>query len=329
MDRPTGQIIRRCERSRPGEPVHVDIKKLANIPDGGGHRIMPRQQAAGNRQATTDARRGGSPVIGCSYVHTAVDDHSRLAYSEVLTDERKETTASFWQRANTFFAEHGINVERVLTDNGSCYRSRLFGQTLSAAGIVHKRTRPYRPQTNGKVERLNRTLLDEWAYVRPYPSNAERTEALTDFLHTYTYHRCHTALDGQPPISRVNNPAGQYRPRRPRLPGRLRTGRAHHGRVRRRPAAAVHAAAPPTRDGPSRAARALRAARRACRRSRRSLLAVLLGCERTPLRCTHTWRVTHTSSTAQVATTVLATVLSTAGKANQAPAIAQKNATMA
>lgn len=210
MDRPTGQIIRRYERSRPGELVHVDIKKLGNIPDGGGHRIMPRQQAAGNRQATTDARRGGSPVIGYSFVHTAADDHSRLAYSEVLTDERKETAASFWQRANTFFAEHGITVERVLTDNGSCYRSRLFGQTLSAAGIVHKRTRPYRPQTNGKVERLNRTLLDEWAYVRPYSSNAERTEALTDFLHTCNYHRCHTALDGQPPISRVNNPAGQY-----------------------------------------------------------------------------------------------------------------------
>ncbi len=126
------------------------------------------------------------------------------------TNAKRPRAASFWQRANTFFAEHGINVERVLTDNGSCYRSRLFGQTLSAAGIVHKRTRPYRPQTNGKVERLNRTLLDEWAYVRPYSSNAERTEALTDFLHTYNYHRCHTALDGQPPISRVNNPAGQY-----------------------------------------------------------------------------------------------------------------------
>jgi len=97
-----------------------------------------------------------------------------------------------------------------LTDNGSCYRSRLFGQTLSAAGIIPKRTRPYRPQTNGKVERLNRTLLDEWAYVRPYSTNAERTKALTDFLHTYNYHRPHTALGGQPPISRVSNPPGQY-----------------------------------------------------------------------------------------------------------------------
>ncbi len=210
MDRPTGQVIRRYEREHPGELVHVDIKKLGNIPDGGGHRIMPRQQATGNRQATTDARKGGTPVIGYSFVHTAIDDHSRLAYSEVLTNERKETAASFWERANAFFAAHGITVERVLTDNGSCYRSRLFAHTLNATGIVHKRTRPYRPQTNGKVERLNRTLLDEWAYVRPYSSNAERTEALPDFLHTYNYHRCHTALGGQPPISRVNNPAGQY-----------------------------------------------------------------------------------------------------------------------
>ncbi|MFB7645611.1 IS481 family transposase [Streptomyces sp. NPDC056084] len=210
LDRPTGQVIRRYERSRPGELIHVDIKKLGKIPHGGGHRIMPRQKATANRQSTTTERRGGSPVIGYSFVHTAVDDHSRLAYSEVLTDERKETAASFWQRANTFFAGHGITVERVLTDNGSCYRSRLFAQTLSASGITHKRTRPYRPQTNGKVERLNRTLLDEWAYVRPYSSNAERTEALADFLHTYNYHRCHTALGGQPPISRVNNAAGQY-----------------------------------------------------------------------------------------------------------------------
>ncbi|MFB7255922.1 integrase core domain-containing protein, partial [Streptomyces nojiriensis] len=97
-----------------------------------------------------------------------------------------------------------------LTDNGSCYKSKLFTQTLTRAGITHKRTRPYRPQTNGKVERFNRTLLDEWAYLRPYTSNTERTAALADFLHTYNHHRCHTALGGHPPISRVNNAAGQY-----------------------------------------------------------------------------------------------------------------------
>lgn len=116
----------------------------------------------------------------------------------------------FWQRANAFFAAHGIAVERVLTDNGSCYKAKLFTHTLAEAGIAHKKTRPYRPQTNGKVERFNRTLLDEWAYLRPYTSNDERTAALADFLHTYNHHRSHTALDGHPPISRVNNAPGQY-----------------------------------------------------------------------------------------------------------------------
>ncbi|WP_053705799.1 IS481 family transposase [Streptomyces sp. WM6373] len=210
LDRPTGQPVRRYERARPGELVHVDIKKLGRIPDGGGHKVMDRRTAMDNKIATTGERKSSKPVIGYSYVHSAVDDHSRLAYSEVLTDERKETAAGFWQRANAFFAAHGITVERVLTDNGSCYKSKLFTQTLTTAGISHQKIRPYRPQTNGKVERFNRTLLDEWAYQRPYTSNHQRTEALADFLHTYNHHRCHTALDGKPPISRVNNPAGQY-----------------------------------------------------------------------------------------------------------------------
>ncbi|MEJ8645825.1 IS481 family transposase [Streptomyces sp. MS1.HAVA.3] len=210
LDRPTGEPVRRYERDRPGELVHVDIKKLGRIPDGGGHRVMDRRTAMDNKIATTGERKSSKPVIGYSYVHSAVDDHSRLAYSEVLTDERQDTATGFWQRAGAFFAAHGITVERVLTDNGSCYKSKLFTQTLATAGIAHKRTRPYRPQTNGKVERFNRTLLDEWAYLRPYTSNDERTAALADFLHTYNHHRCHTALDGKPPISRVNNPAGQY-----------------------------------------------------------------------------------------------------------------------
>ncbi|MFZ3493438.1 IS481 family transposase [Streptomyces sp. 5.8] len=210
LDRPTGQPIRRYERDRPGELVHVDIKKLGNIPDGGGWRVVGRTAGDRNRQATTDQRRSSTPVIGYSYIHSAVDDHSRLAYSEVLANERQETAAGFWQRANAFFAAHGITVERVLTDNGSCYKSKLFTQTLTEAGITHKRTRPYRPQTNGKVERFNRTLVEEWAYLRPYTSNHERTEALADFLHNYNHHRCHTALAGKPPINRVNNPAGQY-----------------------------------------------------------------------------------------------------------------------
>ncbi|MCM2416429.1 IS481 family transposase [Streptomyces sp. RKAG290] len=210
LDRPTGEPIRRYERDRPGELVHVDIKKLGNIPDGGGWRTVGRTAGDHNRQATTDQRKSCKPVIGYSYIHSAVDDNSRLAYSEVLTNERQETAAGFWQRAQAFFTAHGITVERVLTDNGSCYKSRLFTQTLAAAGITHKKIRPYRPQTNGKVERFNRTLLDEWAYLRPYTTNTERTQALADFLHTYNHHRCHTALGGQPPISRVNNAPGQY-----------------------------------------------------------------------------------------------------------------------
>jgi len=210
LDRPTGEPIRRYERDRPGELVHVDIKKLGNIPDGGGWRTVGRTTGNQNRQATTDQRKSCKPVIGYSYIHSAVDDHSRLAYSEVLADERQHTAIGFWQRAQTFFARHGITVERVLTDNGSCYKSKLFAQALAEAGVAHKRIRPYRPQTNGKVERFNRTLLEEWAYLRPYTSNTERTAALDAFLHNYNYHRCHTALGGQSPVTRVNNPAGQY-----------------------------------------------------------------------------------------------------------------------
>lgn len=199
LDRATGRVIRRYERSAPGELVHVDIKKLGNIPDGGGHKTLGRQ--AGRRT------RSG---VGYSYLHNAVDDHSRLAYSEIHTDEKKETATGFWTRAQAFYAQAGITVQRVLTDNGSCYRSRDWRDSLAAAGITHKRTRPYRPQTNGKVERFNRTLLDEWAYARPYRTEAERRDAFPGWLHTYNHHRGHTAPKGQPPASRVPNLAGQY-----------------------------------------------------------------------------------------------------------------------
>ncbi|MFC4495949.1 IS481 family transposase [Streptomyces ovatisporus] len=199
LDRATGRVIRRYERDRPGELVHVDIKKLGNIPNGGGHKVLGR--AAGRRNRT---------MAGYSYLHTAVDDHSRLAYSEIHTDEKKETATNFWKRAHLFFTQAGITVERVLTDNGSCYRSHDWRAALAAAGIAHKRTRPYRPQTNGKVERFNRTLLDEWAYARPYRSESERQAAFPTWLHTYNHHRGHTALGGQPPASRVPNLTGQY-----------------------------------------------------------------------------------------------------------------------
>jgi transposase len=202
MDRPTGRVIRRYERERPGELIHVDIKKLGRIPDGGGWKALGRRAGIKNSDAY------GAHRVGYSFIHSAVDDHSRLAYSEILGDERKETAAGFWLRAQAWFADHGIMVEEVLTDNGSCYRSRLFDQTLGA--IKHRRTRPYRPQTNGKVERFNRTMLEEWAYVRPYLSEAERIEAFDLFLHLYNHHRSHTALGGKPPISRVNDSAGHY-----------------------------------------------------------------------------------------------------------------------
>ena len=128
-----------------------------------------------------------------------------VAYSEVLADERAVTAVAFWQRARNWFAERGVSVRAVLTDNGSCYRSADFARACLAAGVRHRRTRPYRPQTNGKVERFNRTLLEEWAYVRIYRSEPARTAALARWLHLYNHHRCHTALSGHPPISRVTN----------------------------------------------------------------------------------------------------------------------------
>ena len=211
LDRATGRVIRRYERIAPGELVHVDIKKLGNIPDGGGHRIVGRKAGARNRTTTPGKRldHHGHSHVGSSYLHNAVDDHSRLAYTEILPDETKETAAAFWARAQAFFTTNGITVTSVLTDNGACYKSFLWRDTLAAAGISHKRTRPYRPQTNGKVERFNRTLLDEWAYARPYPSEADRRAALPTWLHHYNHHRHHTALGG-PPASRVPNLSGQY-----------------------------------------------------------------------------------------------------------------------
>ena len=194
------QVVR-YEHQAPGDLVHVDVKKLGRIPDGGGHRVHGRSSA-------TRALKGTAKP-GYAYLHHAVDDHSRLAYSEILTDERKETAAAFWTRAAAWFAGCGITVKRVLTDNGSAYRSHAFRDALAAGGVVHKRTRPYRPQTNGKVERFNRTLLTEWAYARPYASETERAAAYPTFLHTYTHHRPHTALKGRPPADRVTNLRGQ------------------------------------------------------------------------------------------------------------------------
>ncbi|HVM07292.1 MAG TPA: IS481 family transposase [Acidimicrobiales bacterium] len=199
MDRPTGEVIRRYEHDKPGDLVHVDIKKLGKIPPGGGWRAHGRA-----------ARPGHHRKVGYCYVHSAVDDHSRLAYSEIHDDEKGCTAAGFWTRARSFFAAHGIAVKAVLTDNGSCYRSSDWIQSVVDGGALPRYIGPYRPQTNGKVERFNRTLLDEWAYVRKYSSEAERRRRLDSWLHIYNHHRCHTALGGQPPITRVDNVSGHY-----------------------------------------------------------------------------------------------------------------------
>jgi transposase InsO family protein len=210
LDRPTGRVIRRMESAACGDLVHVDVKKLGKVPTGGGWRMLGR--AAGNRNALADKTRGMKRnrklVRGYHFIHTAIDAHSRLAYSELLVDERKETAAEFWSRANVWFASRGIIVRTVLTDNGSCYRSHVFREALGL--IEHRRTRPYRPQTNGKVERFHRTLADEWAYARLYTSDADRCEEYPRWLHTYNHHRGHTALSGQPPANRVPNLSGQY-----------------------------------------------------------------------------------------------------------------------
>jgi transposase InsO family protein len=210
LDRPTGRVVRRMESSACGDLVHVDVKKIGKIPSGGGWRMLGR--SAGKRHSQADktgtTNKYRQPLRGYHFIHTAIDAHSRLAYSELLADERKHTASDFWLRANAWFASNGIVVHKVLTDNGSCYRSHVFRDALG--DIEHRRTRPYRPQTNGKVERFHRTLADEWAYARLYTSDAQRCAEYPHWLHTYNHHRGHTALGGQPPASRVPNLSGQY-----------------------------------------------------------------------------------------------------------------------
>ncbi|MDQ2635346.1 MAG: IS481 family transposase, partial [Actinomycetota bacterium] len=216
VDQATGLPIRkpkpvRYEKAAPGELVHVDIKKLGKIPDGGSWRMFGRGSAQHKRaQAATDraARAGASPSRGYVFLHHAVDDHSRLAYSEQLSDERKETAAGFWERAHAFFADAGIEVQAVMTDNGACYRSHDFARALG--DIKHRRTRPYRPQTNGKVERFNRTLASEWAYAEVYLSDAARARTYQDWIHHYNHHRPHTGIDGLVPSARIHNLTGNY-----------------------------------------------------------------------------------------------------------------------
>ena len=200
----TGAVIRaskttavRYERDAPGELVHMDVKKIGRIPEGGGWRAHGR--AMGRTWAQKKAR------IGFDYVHSVVDDHSRFAYSEILPDEHGATTAAFFARALEHFAEHTITVDAVMTDNAWNYtHSRALRELLDAAGIKHLTIRPHCPWQNGKVERFNRTLQTEWAYRHVFTSNDERTTALAPWLHDYNTHRRHSALGGRPPISRLS-----------------------------------------------------------------------------------------------------------------------------
>jgi transposase InsO family protein len=199
----------RYERQRPGELVHVDVKKLGRIRGGAGHRITGRRHY---KQTRTDADGHRRETTGWEFVHVCVDDATRLAYVEVLADEKATTAIAFLKRALAFYRRHGIRVERVMTDNGSAYRSTIHAFACRALGIRHLRTRPYRPRTNGKAERFIRTLLGGWAYGAIYATSRERTAALDGWLWTYNHRRPHGSLSHKPPIARLNELNNLARP---------------------------------------------------------------------------------------------------------------------
>lgn len=189
LDPPRAVI--RYERERPGELIHLDTKKLGRI-DGIGHRIT------GDR--TGQSRKRGT---GWEFLHVAIDDASRLAYTALMPDEKQQSATRFLEDALAWFSAHGVVVERVMTDNGSAYRSKLFTRALQARGLSHKRTRPYTPRTNGKAERFIQTSLREWAYARAFHSSNDRAQAMPNWLHAYNTTRPHAALGGKPPITRI------------------------------------------------------------------------------------------------------------------------------
>ena len=212
-DRATGQVVRRYEHPYPGSLVHVDVKKIGNIPDGGGWRYVGARQGARNRASTPGKARSQAsrrPVMGYACVHSVIDDYSRVVYSEIHDDEKADTAVGVLQRAVSWFSARGVKVERVLSDNGSAYRSQAWQAACQQLGIKAKHTRPYRPQTNGKIERFHRTLADGWAYARHYTSETQRRQALPAWLHLYNHHRPHTATQGHPPITRLTNLPDQY-----------------------------------------------------------------------------------------------------------------------
>jgi transposase InsO family protein len=212
LDRATGEPVRRYEHPYPGSMIHVDVKKLGNIPDQGGWRYVGRVQGEKNRAATPGKPRNRhrGPNMGTAYVHTVIDDHSRVAYAEIHDDETAVTAIGVLAHAVAWFAARGVTVERVLSDNGSAYTSHAWRDACTELGVVHKRTRPYRPQTNGKIERFHRTMTAGWAFRRLYLSESQRRKALPGWLHEYNHHRPHSAIGRQAPITRLTNLSGQY-----------------------------------------------------------------------------------------------------------------------
>jgi transposase InsO family protein len=206
------QHVVRYEHAAPGDLLHADVKKLGNIPTGGGWRFLGREQGWANRVA--DGGRARSryhhELMRHGFIHVVLDDHSRLAYAEIHDDELGITATAVLRRAVAWFADRGVIARRVLTDNGGCYRSRDWMAACTELGITPKRTRPYRPQTNGKVERFNRTMTGEWAFAQLFTSETDRRAAFPAWLHAYNHHRPHTGIGGHPPISRLTNLPGQY-----------------------------------------------------------------------------------------------------------------------
>ncbi len=212
LDRKTGEPIRRYEHPYPGAMIHVDVKKLGNIPDGGGWRYVGRAKGEKHRIGTPGKARSAhyNPKMGTAFVHTVIDDYSRVVYAEIHDDETATTAVAVLARATSWFASRGIRIERVLSDNGSCYRSNAWRQACHELGITPKKTRPYRPQTNGKIERFHRTMAAGWAFKRFYASETARRRALPAWIHHYNHHRPHSAIGKVPPISRLTNLPGQY-----------------------------------------------------------------------------------------------------------------------
>jgi len=186
----------RYQRDTPGELIHVDVKKIAGIPDGGGWRSRGR----GYQGEEAKSRK-----VGYRYIHTAIDDRTRIVYSEIHTDEQAATAAGFWIRAAAWYSSIGITPQRVLTDNGACYKSGLWHRACTSTGTIVKKTRPRRPQTNGKVERFHRILLEEWAYIRPWTSDTQRHDAYHGFIHFYNHHRSHGSLGWATPTSIIQD----------------------------------------------------------------------------------------------------------------------------